>query len=358
MINIRPKRKLQTKFLIRRIVTGSVFLLLILMTSSFFIKNWNNKEAKGVTNELDISNSENGSIDFEENDFYKKYTINGTETLTKFNPKEDKDKFQITIDKSKILNIDFKKGSKVNLGEINYEDNKDLFILNFKKLTETENYVHLDFKNHNKIVIFIKKKQSPFKYNIVVDPGHGGVDVGTYYAKLFEKDLTLKVSKYMADNLRYNGCNVTFTRETDVLLDKLVKQDLIKRASLANDEKADVFVSVHINSNRENVYNGVSTYYYGKASNQETQRAKLAQAIQKEMLKNDTWKDIGTHGDDLAVLRNTKMPSVLVECGFITNFLDRNKLSNEATLVNFGQNISNGILKYLAEAEIETNNTR
>ncbi|MBU3113532.1 N-acetylmuramoyl-L-alanine amidase family protein [Clostridium lacusfryxellense] len=360
MINIRPKHKhkhkLKTKYLIRRLVTVSVFLLLILMISSLFVKNGSKNEAKGVYNELDISKT--GSIAFVENEFYKKYTINCTEIINEINSKEDKSKFQITINKSEISDIDIKKVAKDSLGEINIEENKDLIIINFKKLTEVDNYVHLDYKNHSKVIIFIKKNKIPFKYNVVVDPGHGGVDVGTYYGKLFEKDLTLKISKYMVDNLRYNGCNVTFTRSTDVLLDKLVKQDLIKRSNLANDEKADVFVSVHINSNTENEYNGVSTYYYGEASNQQTERAKLAQAIQKEMLRNDAWKNISTHGDDLSVLRNTKMPSVLVECGFISNSLDRKKLSNETTLVNFGQNISNGIIKYLADAEIENNNTK
>lgn len=358
MINTRSKRKLQTKFIIRRIITASVFLLLIQTISAFFLENWNKNEAKVITNELVVSNSESGSIAFDENEFYKKYTIDCSESIANLNTKEDKDKFQILIDKSKILNVDFKKGAKVNLDEVNYEDNKNLFVLNFKKLTEAENYVHLDYKNNNKIVIFIKKKQSPLKYNVVVDPGHGGIDVGTYYGKLFEKDLTLKISQYMVDNLRYNGCYVTFTRNTDILLDKLVKQDLIKRAKLANDEKADVFVSVHINSNKDRVYNGVSTYYYGKASNKETQRAKFAQAVQKEMLKDDTWKDIGTHGEDLAVLRTTKMPSVLVECGFITNSLNRSKLSKEATLVDFGENISNGVMKYLNQSKTETNSIK
>ncbi|MCJ7689444.1 MAG: N-acetylmuramoyl-L-alanine amidase, partial [Clostridiaceae bacterium] len=154
---------------------------------------------------------------------------------------------------------------------------------------------------------------------------------------------------YMVDNLRYNGCRVIFTRNTDVELDKLVTKDLNKRANLANDENADIFVSVHINSNTANEYNGVSTYYYDDVNYKQKDKGKLAGAIQKELLKSGTWKDMGMHGGDLAVLRLTKMPSVLVECGFITNYLDRNKLSNEDTLVNFGLNISNGIIKYLDE---------
>jgi len=351
MIELRQKRKLQTKFLIRRIVTVLIFLGLILMLRSFFIKAENKNGANVVSNKLMVGAAENGSISFEENEFYKKYTINCTESITDFNPKEDKDKFQITLDKSKLLNIDITKLAKVNSSEVNIEDNKELFTLTFNKLIEDENYAHLDYGNDTKIVIFIKKKESPFKYNVVVDPGHGGVDVGAYYGKLFEKDITLKISKYMVDNLRYNGCKVTLTRDTDILLDAIVKTDLAKRAYFANDEKADVFVSVHINSNTVNEYNGVSTYYYGESNGIQTERVKLAQVVQKEILNDDSWKDMGTHGEDLSVLRNSEMPSVLVECGFLSNTSDRDKLSNESTLINFGLNISSGIIKYLAEVK-------
>ena len=340
------KRKIKTKFLIRRIVAVLLLIVLILLTSSFMRKE---NESSGNFKELELSKNENGTIDFEENEFYKRYTINCSESVTDFKPTEDMNKLQITIDKSKISNIDIEKGAKVNLSEINFAEEKNLFKLNFIKLTEDENYVHLDYRNDKKIVVFIKKKQSPLKYEVVVDPGHGGVDVGAKYGELFEKDLNLKITNYMVDNLRYNGCSVIFTRNTDIELDKLVSKDLTKRADLANNQNADVFVSVHINSNTSNEFKGVSTYYYDEIDNQQNNKSKLANAIQKELIKSGTWADMGIHGGDLAVLRLTKMPSVLVECGFITNYLDRNKLSNEDTLVNFGLNISNGIIKYLDE---------
>lgn len=344
------KKKLKTKYLIRRIVTGLVFIGLLLIVSSFMNREDKN-ETKTIINQQVLSTTENETIDFEENEFYKKYTINCTETITNFKPKEDIDKFQITLDKSKISNVDIKKGRAVNLSEIKFEEDKNLFILNFVKLTEDENYVHLDYGNDKKIVIFIKKKQSHFKYKVVVDPGHGGVDVGAKYGKLFEKDLNLKISKYMVDNLRYNGCKVVFTRNTDIELDKLVIKDLNERANLANNENSDAFVSVHINSNTGNEYNGVSTYYYDDFNDKQKDKSKLAEYIQKELLISGTWQDMGVHGGDLAVLRLTKMPSVLVECGFITNYQDRIRLSSEDTLVSFGQNISNGIIKYLNETD-------
>ncbi|MGK0465746.1 N-acetylmuramoyl-L-alanine amidase family protein [Clostridium sp.] len=349
MTKYSKKRKLKTKFLIRRIVSVLLLIGLILITSSF-MKN-DNKNASENFKELVLSKTENGTIGFEENEFYKKYTISCTEAIIDFKPTEDINKLQITIDKSKISNIDIEKGAKVNLSEINYKEDKNLFVINFIKLTEDENYVHLDYGNDKKIVIFIKKKQSALKYNVVVDPGHGGVDVGAKYGKLFEKDLNLKITNYMGDNLRYNGCRVIFTRSTDVELDKLVTKDLTKRANLANDENADVFVSVHINSNTSNEYKGVSTYYYDEVDNQQNNKSKLANAIQKELINSGTWTDMGIHGGDLAVLRLTKMPSVLVECGFITNYSDRDRLSNDDTLFGFGLNISNGIMKYLSEAD-------
>lgn len=349
MAKYSKKRKLKTKFLIRRIVAVLLLIVLILITSSFMKKD--NKNASENFKELVLSKTENGTIDFEENEFYKKYTINCTESVTDLKPKEDVNKFQITLDKSKISNIDIEKGAKVNLSEINYEEDKNLFTVNFTKLTEEDNYAHLDYRNDKKIVIFIKKKQSPLKYKVVVDPGHGGVDVGAKYGELFEKNLNFKISEYMVDNLRYNGCKVIFTRNTDVELDKLVTKDLTKRATLANNENADVFVSVHINSNTSNEYKGVSTYYYDEFNSNQNNKSKLANSIQKELLKSGTWTDMGIHGGDLAVLRLTKMPSVLVECGFITNYLDRDRLLSDDTLVDFGLNISNGVMKYLSEVD-------
>ncbi|MBK5240678.1 N-acetylmuramoyl-L-alanine amidase [Clostridium sp.] len=344
MVKHSKKKKLKAKYLIRRIMCVLVLIVLLMITSSFM-----NRENK--FNQLVLSKTENGTIDFEENEFYKKYTIDCTEAITNFKPKEDIEKFQITLDKSKISNIDIKNGTKVNLSEINFEEDKNLFILDFVKLTEDENYVHLAYGNDKKILIFIKKKQNPFKYKVVVDPGHGGVDVGAKYGDLFEKDLNLKISEYMVDNLRYNGCRVIFTRNTDVELDKLVTKDLNKRADLANNENADVFVSVHINSNTSNEYKGVSTYYYDDVNYKQKDKGKFAGVIQEELLKSGTWTDMGIHGGGLAVLRLTKMPSILVECGFITNYEDRGKLSSDNTLVGFGLNISNGIMKYLSETD-------
>ncbi|MGH4120134.1 N-acetylmuramoyl-L-alanine amidase family protein [Clostridium sp.] len=346
----QKKKKLKAKYLIRRIMCVLVLIVLLMVTSSFMNRE-NKNQANKILNQLVLSKTENGSIDFEENEFYKKYTINCTEAIPNFKPKEDMRKFQIILDKSKISNIAIKNGTKVNLSEINFKEDKNLFILNFVKLTEDENYVHLDYGNDKKILIFIKKKQSSFKYKVVVDPGHGGVDVGAKYGELFEKDLNLKISKYMVDNLRYNGCRVIFTRNSDIELDKLEIKDLNKRANLANDENADIFVSVHINSNTAKEYNGVSTYYYDDVNYKQKDKGKLAGTIQKELLKSGTWNDMGIHGGDLAVLRLTKMPSVLVECGFITNSIDRDKLSSQEALINFGLNISNGMIKHLEEVD-------
>jgi len=339
-------------FLKKRIMAYSAVLLLILIISSFFIKvETINIEGEKIIPVV-IRNSEKGSIDFNENDYFKKYTINCTKDIVDLKLKENNSSFQITLDKTEIANIDVNNDDKISLSEVNSEANKTSFIIDFKKLNEDENYVHLDYSNKKKILVFIKKKNSPYKYKVVVDPGHGGVDVGVPYGKVFEKDINLKISKYMVDNLRYNGYEVILTRDKDMEFDKIVKQDLIKRAAIANDNKADVFVSVHVNSNKEtHEYNGVSTYNYDAAGAQKTEGIKLAQTIQKEILKSDGWKNMGEHGENLSVLRRTKMPGALVECGFLTNPQDRARLLKEETLVNFGLNISNGVIKYLTQAK-------
>ncbi|MCI1945408.1 N-acetylmuramoyl-L-alanine amidase family protein [Clostridium luticellarii] len=187
-------------------------------------------------------------------------------------------------------------------------------------------------------------KYTPLKkYYIVIDPGHGGIDKGTSYGNMYEKDLTLKIARYAAAYLKGKGNVVFLTRNEDKLL------GLDEIGDKVNSSYADAFVSIHVNSLNDNNFNGITTLYYDVNGYQKDERIKLARAIESEAVKNDNWANKGIKRQNLAVLRYSKVPGVLVECGFITNAQDRIRLSNENVLKRLGENISNGIIYYLNE---------
>lgn len=188
-----------------------------------------------------------------------------------------------------------------------------------------------------------KNKANNKKYVVVLDAGHGGIDFGTSCKELYEKDLTFKIVKYIEQCLKEKGYTVVLTRNEDKLV------PLKEIGKIANDAKADVFVSIHINSINDVNYKGITTYYYDGKGYQKDERIKLSKVIEDEILKSDKWESKGIKRENFAVLRYSKMPSTLVECGFITNEEDKRRLTKDEVLKRLAKNISSGIIKYLDE---------
>lgn len=154
---------------------------------------------------------------------------------------------------------------------------------------------------------------------IVIDPGHGGYDNGASYKGRKEKDDVLKLGLEVGRLLEQMGYDVSYTRTTDVY------DSPVQKARIANELGANYFVSIHRNSSpNENQYNGVQTLIYNDTG------------IKKDIATNinRNLEDIGFRNinvdkrPDLAVLRRTKMPAVLVEVGFINSDID-NKLFDD-----------------------------
>ena len=188
-----------------------------------------------------------------------------------------------------------------------------------------------------------KNKDANKKYVVVLDAGHGGIDFGTSYKNLNEKDITFKIVKYAEEYLKDEGYTVVLTRNEDKLV------PLKEIGNIANEAKADAFISIHINSLDDINYKGITAYYYDGKGYQKDERTKLSKTIEDEIMKSDNWENKGVKRENFAVLRYTKMPSTLVECGFITNEEDRGKLIKDEVLKRLAKNISNGIIKYLDE---------
>lgn len=148
---------------------------------------------------------------------------------------------------------------------------------------------------------------------VVVDAGHGGFDNGAMYQGRREKDENLELALLVGDILRNKGVDVVFTRTDDIYQNPNLK------ASLGNEAGGDLFVSIHRNSSpMDNQYSGVETLVYNLGDAKET----IANQINQQ-LSEVGYQNLGVSArPDLAVLRRTNIPAVLVEAGFINSDTD------------------------------------
>lgn len=143
---------------------------------------------------------------------------------------------------------------------------------------------------------------------IVVDAGHGGFDRGGVPGqRISEKDKTLDVAQRLKRILQAQGYRVIMTRDSDVFV------TLGARCSIANAYRGAQFVSIHFNCASRVGANGIETYYYRSDS------AALAQSIHRNVVSISPSENRGIRRRGFYVLRRTAIPSVLVECGFLTN---------------------------------------
>lgn len=181
---------------------------------------------------------------------------------------------------------------------------------------------------------------------IMIDAGHGGTDGGAVYNGRLEKDDNLKIALKVGELLSQNGFDVEYTRVTDTY------DSPTEKARKANQSGADYFVSFHRNSSPiPNQYSGVETLVYDKSGIKLT----LAENI-NEGLEAAGFANLGVEErPNLAVLRRTSMPAVLVEVGFINNERD-----NELLDKNFAQvteEIANAISQTITGRGISTTGT-
>lgn len=292
-----------------------------------------------------ISFSKDGSIFFEESNYFKKYIIKLVDKEHYKGYKEDNKNIYVdikNIDKHKLNSNSFKEQDQ-NIFLSKVDGNNKLTI---KKDFNNNNFVYLN-QLTNELLVLISKKKNPFAHTVIVDPGHGGGDPGTeaYDKSFLEKEVTLKIALEMRHELIFNGKKVVMTREDD--LGKNEYLALQRIADIANENNGDAFVSIHINSyDKSNIYNGVSAYYTKTNSVPEKSEA-MARKIQERILTSDNWNDREVKFEDFKVIRLAKMPAVLVECGFASNPDDVRRLNDNQALNNLAKNISAGIIAYL-----------
>lgn len=200
------------------------------------------------------------------------------------------------------------------------------------------------------------------KITIYLDPGHGGIPAtggnpGPVYNGVREQDLNLNISLQVRDRLEKLGYRVVMSRENDLnSYHNKWEPDLYARPAHANEIGADLLVSVHHNAHpRSRSVSGIETYFYGtnpdypplpenQDSHNDTVRVnesrKIANAIHKELIRNTGAKDRGVQDGAFIVVREAKMPAVLLELGFMSNSTELSKLRTNS----YQQKLINGIV--------------
>ncbi|MDT8719085.1 N-acetylmuramoyl-L-alanine amidase [Clostridium sp. 19966] len=293
--------------------------------------------------QTNIALNQDGNIYLEENNIFRKYTIEVSKDSS----------VEASEDNKKAILIDFKNGDKLALNskgkkiddfkDINLDKSNGKNTLKINKKFSENNFVYInDVKNIKSIVILISKVEKPLTHKAVLDAGHGGEDAGTNIGNLFEKNLTLKIVKYMISDLVYNGVETILTRDKDELL------SLAQVADIANRNNPDVFMSVHINSsNYRKQTPGVQTYYYYESGAAESERINFANVAMKHIVKSDGWENKGVLKNNYKVLRLCKYPSTLVECGYMNNAEDRARMQDDEVLARLAANLSEAIVEYV-----------
>lgn len=169
---------------------------------------------------------------------------------------------------------------------------------------------------------------------VILDAGHGGSDFGATYQGRREKDDTLALTLAIGDLLAANGINVLYTRTTDIYETPAAK------AAEGNASGADYFISIHRNSSPvPNQYTGIESLVYNRYGT----AAAIARNINRSLEAIGFANQGVNERQNLAVLRRTNMPAVLVEVGFINN--DRDNALFDARFEEIAQAIADGILE-------------
>ena len=182
---------------------------------------------------------------------------------------------------------------------------------------------------------------------IYLDPGHGGIDSGTTYREIYEKDINLLLCQKLRISLENKGAKVYLTRETDKDLSlskrNRKRSDLISRAYLINKTKPNIYLSIHVNYLSNSRYKGLQIFYNSR--NKENENiAKLLTTYMKEKTSNvRDYKINNTY----YMYKNITEPGVLVEVGFLSNPDDRYRLTHEKYQDILVSNLTYSIEKYL-----------
>lgn len=188
---------------------------------------------------------------------------------------------------------------------------------------------------------------------IAVDPGHGGSDPGTIgVSKSTEAENVLAIAWDLKGMLEHAGATVIMTRKNDInpasgtSYQHMTNGQLAVRTAIANRNNAEIFISIHNDWNSNSSISGTTSYYYYSRD------WILADCIQRSLVECLGTQDIGVQRGNFYVLRNTNMPSALVEVGFLSNRREAELLAQPWYRKTAAQAIFYGIVDYYVSAGI------
>jgi len=193
---------------------------------------------------------------------------------------------------------------------------------------------------------------------IVLDPGHGGIDGGTSFGEILEKNINLTIGLKLKEELIKRGANVIMTREIDDSLDDHIdnggsrhREDLNTRVNIVNKNNADIFISIHVNHTKNEKRIGPIVFY----NEGDEEGIELAEYIQDYLNnlpaynKMDIKVKHSITSGNYYTLQNISIPGVIVEMGFISNEIDRELLLQEEHQNEIIKLIARSVIDYFNE---------
>ena len=175
---------------------------------------------------------------------------------------------------------------------------------------------------------------------VVLDAGHGGEDGGTVEQAATEKEINLAVVLKLKELLEEQGIRVVLTRDKDIFM------KLEERVQIANGEKADLFISIHCNYyEKDSSIYGLECYYCKSGEEGKHYAEKIMETIEES--KNIVSRNVKPA--DYYILKNTTVPAVLVEIGYLSNYNERNQLMSEEYQEKLAGELVKGIVKGMEE---------
>ncbi len=194
---------------------------------------------------------------------------------------------------------------------------------------------------------------------VIIDAGHGGVDGGTQSADgTLEKDLNLLIATKVNEYLKSFGVSTLMTRMTDISIHDDSAQtirakkisDLKNRLNIISSTPDSVFVSIHQNHFSQTKYSGTQIFYSPNNPDSINLAECIRLAVTKELQPNNT-RELKKSGTEIYLLYHSKTPSVMVECGFLSNTEESAKLKTNEYQNKIAYFIASGILNYLKSTE-------
>ncbi|MEG2250407.1 MAG: N-acetylmuramoyl-L-alanine amidase [Bacilli bacterium] len=188
----------------------------------------------------------------------------------------------------------------------------------------------------------VSSKNFPLLGKIIfIDPGHGGIDCGATYHNYKESVINLEISNVLKTELEKKGAIVYLTRDGDYdnsspKVNRRKKSDFDNRIKLIKSiKKVSLVVSIHLNAEPTGLWHGIQVFY-SKDEN-------FANIITKDLKTKRTPKKINS----IYLLDNLDVPTVLIECGFLSNYSEFKNLINNEYQKKLAKNITSGIVKYI-----------